>query len=240
MSAADRGIPNLTDLDQTAGLLRLGKPVVIPTDTVYGLALMVSDSTGPDILFQIKRRPPEKSIPWLVGSFADFKRYTRDLPEWACQLARRHWPGALTLVCMASDQAPRQFVAEDGSLAVRMPGHSLVLELLAKLDAPLATTSANLSGQPSVSRLEELDPLIVSQVAAVLADHDDLPGGIRALPTDSVANFTGTGTRNDSNDQGREALPSTIVSCITRIPVVLRQGALDLSSELSTIQQTLS
>ncbi|MCL2632243.1 MAG: L-threonylcarbamoyladenylate synthase [Coriobacteriia bacterium] len=201
----------LADLRQIAELLKAGEAVVVPTDTVYGLAIMVHTQSDPEILFTIKQRPPEKSIPWLISSLDDLRYYTDDLPDWAMQLARRYWPGALTLVGKASAQAPPQFLADDGSLALRMPDHPLVLGLIAELDAPLATTSANISGQPPVARYIDIDMQIAEQVAGILSDPDEA--------------------------STRDATPSTIISCLGDKPVVLRQGLLDLIDDLEKIFQ---
>ncbi|MDR2956952.1 MAG: Sua5/YciO/YrdC/YwlC family protein, partial [Coriobacteriales bacterium] len=92
----------MASLNEIVDLLKRGQVVVIPTDTVYGLALLVDESSDPNILYQIKGRPTEKSIPWLIGSFSDFLFYSESPPDWAVTLAKRHWPGALTLVCKAS------------------------------------------------------------------------------------------------------------------------------------------
>ena len=191
------------DLLNTVAILQSGQPVIIPTDTVYGLALMVSENTSPEILFQIKDRPREKSIPWLIASYAYLEFYSCQLPDWAYHLAQQYWPGALTLVCPAADTVAPAFIAEDGTLALRMPNHPLTLQLISLLEAPLATTSANMSGQSAVSRAVDLDKLLVSRVAAVLTDPNE---------TDDL-----------------QALPSTIISCLGDRPVLLRQGALDLS-----------
>jgi tRNA threonylcarbamoyl adenosine modification protein (Sua5/YciO/YrdC/YwlC family) len=187
--------------------LELGRPVVIPTDTVCGLALMVTSNADPAILFDIKQRPVEKSIPWLVGSIDDLISYTQALPDWAIRMAGRHWPGALTLVCQASALVPAAFVAADSSIALRMPDHPLVLDLLKSIAAPLACTSANISSQPPVSRVADLDPRIIQQVAAVLDDTD--------------------------YQKPEQTLPSTIVSCLGDQPEILRQGDLTLAQLLS-------
>ena len=200
------------DIDAIARLLLAGKPVIIPTDTVCGLAILAAPGASPEILFQIKQRPPEKSIPLLVSRHDDLSRHAVELPDWALLMAARHWPGALTLVCKAGAAVPPGFVADDGSIALRMPGHTLVLELLSRLPAPLACTSANISGQPAVSRIELLDPLIIGQVAGVLDDAGYEPG--RGVPA------------------SESALPSTIVSCLGAEPLILRQGALTLDLSL--------
>ena len=209
---------------EIAGLLVQGRPVVIPTDTVYGLALAMSEGANTGILFDIKNRPVEKSIPLLVASPDDLGRYGREVPEWAWELAERYWPGALTLVCEAGEAVPVAFRAADGSVALRMPNHDLVLQLIAMLGCPLATTSANISGQPAVARLIDLDERVVEQVAGVLADPGEASEAVEAGEAGGAG---GAG--------GAESVPSTIVSCLGEKPEVLRQGALDLSAVLADI-----
>jgi len=199
------------NLLEISRFLIAGLPVVIPTDTVLGLAMMVTASGDPQILFTIKDRPVDKSIPWLIGSLDDLDTYTSGLPDWALSMAERFWPGALTLVCRASSAVPPAFAAPDGSIALRMPNHPLALELLHTLAAPLACTSANISGQEPVSRVSELDPRIAGRVAGVLDDSGYGPPG--------------------------QALPSTIVSCLGDGPEVLRKGDLTLDELLSGLRQ---
>ncbi|MCL2136096.1 MAG: L-threonylcarbamoyladenylate synthase [Coriobacteriia bacterium] len=197
-------------LDQAARLLKAGEALVVPTDTVYGLAVMVSAKASPDCLFEIKKRPVEKSIPWLIATLEDFMKYSSSVPEWAFKLAQKHWPGPLTLVCKASAEVPYQFQAEDGSIGLRIPAHTQVLELLGLVGAPLATTSANISGQAPVNRLADLDALVTGQVKGVLVDQDESKGTL-----------------------DRQPVPSTIVSCVSGRPEVIRQGVLDLTKDFA-------
>ncbi|MCL2339981.1 MAG: L-threonylcarbamoyladenylate synthase [Actinomycetia bacterium] len=200
----------LGDIGQIASLLEQGLPVAIPTDTVCGVAVAVNAVSDPGVLFRVKERPLEKAIPWLVGSLEDLATYSQNLPDWARRLAEAHWPGALTLVCPAAAGVPAAFLPADRTLALRMPDHPLVLQLIRRLGTPLACTSANISGAEPVSRIADLDPRLVERLAGLLDDRD--------WPAPPAA-----------------ARPSTIISCLADQPTILRVGALDLSAELAAV-----
>ena len=110
--------------------LRAGRAVIIPTDTVYGLAALPENT---DLLFELKQRPLDKAVAILVARPADAEQFFDPLPA-TRRLMEECWPGALTIV-------------QDGS-GVRCPDHPLVQALAAAV-GPIATTSANLSGQPT-------------------------------------------------------------------------------------------
>lgn len=137
--------------------VRAGECVLLATDTVYGLAALPS-TPGYRRIFELKRRDAEQVLPWLVGSVADLDYYGEDVPAYATRLARAFWPGGLTLVVRAS-KAARELgsVAEDGTVALRMPDEPFVLCLLGELGAPVACTSANLHGLPAPRRFADID-----------------------------------------------------------------------------------
>ena len=110
--------------------LRSGRAVIIPTDTVYGLAALPENV---ELLFELKQRPPDKAVAILVARPADAEQMFDPLPA-TRRLMEECWPGALTIV-------------QDGC-GVRCPDHPLVQALAAAV-GPIATTSANLSGQPT-------------------------------------------------------------------------------------------
>jgi tRNA A37 threonylcarbamoyladenosine synthetase subunit TsaC/SUA5/YrdC len=219
----DAQSPNPEHIAFAAEALRRGEVLAFPTDTVYGLGLVVSSRTTPERLYALKRRDPDKAIALLVGlgdakeqplcvapaaasapespACAVLNRWTEDRPDYALRLAERHWPGPLTLVLRASPMVPPAWQATDGSVALRVPASPVVLALLNALDAPLAATSANLQGQPPATRANEIDSAIVSELALVL-------------------------------DAGAVALgvASTVVSCLGVEPQVLRPGALNSAS----------
>jgi L-threonylcarbamoyladenylate synthase len=154
-------------LATAADALRAGGLVVLPTDTVYGLAAHPALPAAIAGVYAVKERPPEKALPLLVSGATQAATVVRVSPV-AEQLMARLWPGGLTLVLPALDG--------DGTLAVRMPDHPVPLALVAALGAPLATTSANRSGQPSCTTAAE----VLAQLPTgyvVLIDAGPSPGG---------------------------------------------------------------
>ena len=175
--------------------LRDGQAVIVATDTVYGLAALPG-SMGYASIFELKERPADQVLPWLVHDVHVLDVLADDVPAYARRLAQMFWPGALTLVLRASRLACELGgVAADGTIALRCPDDAELLALLAELDAPLACTSANAHGEPAPSRL-----------ADVPASMRELPGGDSLLEVCCV---------------GRA---STIVDCTGPYPKMLREG----------------
>jgi tRNA threonylcarbamoyl adenosine modification protein (Sua5/YciO/YrdC/YwlC family) len=121
--------------------LRRGEVIGIPTDTVYGVASLPSCS---DRLFELKRRPPEVQVPVLIADPADASLLAEVTPVGA-RLIERFWPGALTVVLPLLDSV--------GTVGLRCPDNDVVRSLCRSV-GPLATTSANLHGQPPLTTAE--------------------------------------------------------------------------------------
>jgi L-threonylcarbamoyladenylate synthase len=169
--------PDAEGIARAAQLLRDGRLVAFPTDTVYGVGCAVGHRQVIDAIYALKRRPADRLIPILVDSLASIG------PEWeaderARQLADRFWPGALTLVIPAiGDSATTQ--------AFRQPDHRVALALIAAA-GPLYATSANVSDEPDT--LDADDVLIAfatqaDELAAVL-DGGRVPGGTASTVVD--------------------------------------------------------
>ena len=162
-----------------------GRACIFPTDTVYGVGVAVHAASGPAILFDVKRRDAGKPIAWLIGSIDDLQRYGKNLPPAACALARRFWPGALTLIVEASDAVPVSYASESGSIGLRMPANKTTLALIRRTGSPLATTSANISGRAAVSRFESLDKELLASVGCALQDPvESLHSGVASTVID--------------------------------------------------------
>jgi tRNA threonylcarbamoyl adenosine modification protein (Sua5/YciO/YrdC/YwlC family) len=192
---------------RAVAVLRRGEVVALPTDTVYGLGLPVVGGASPQPLFALKGRDAGKAIPWLVAGSQALEGYGEEVPTYALDLARRHWPGALTLVVRANATAPAAFVAADGSIALRAPAHPITRALIEALGVPLATTSANPQGGEPPSSLAALDERLAVRLALAI-DGGPVLGAVGG----------------DGPTPG--AIPSTIVSCLEERPRVLREGAL--------------
>ena len=164
--------------------------VSFPTDTVPALAAKPDRS---ELIFVAKRRSQDKPLILMAASAEALWPYVQGSPAelklWQ-QVAGRYWPGALTLVLPASEKVPAAMNSIDRTtIGVRVPNFPLALKILEQT-GPLATTSANLSGQPprlSVAEIEALFPEVLTLVPS------ELPTAITAssLPS-TVAKWTGS------------------------------------------------
>lgn len=144
-----------TVVDQTAAVLRSGRAVVIPTDTVYGLAALPTDQAAMSEVFALKRRPEDVTVAVLVASVDQARALAVGLDDRFERLAARCWPGPLTMVVDRRLGLGYHIGVDDSTVGIRCPGLELPRQL-AGLVGPLATTSANLHGQPTPPTLPEV------------------------------------------------------------------------------------
>ena len=136
----------MSGLDRVVAALREGQVVLLPTDTVYGLAVMATNGDALAALFALKQRPVDTSVAVLVYDTAQAARYV-DLSAGGQALAERFWPGALTIVANRIDIGAVA-AGTDSTLGVRCPDDDFVRSV-ASFVGPLAASSANLHGQPT-------------------------------------------------------------------------------------------
>lgn len=170
-------------LDKAAQTLHAGGLVAFPTDTVYGVGALVFREDAVERLFTAKIRDPNKAIPVLIANVRDLNRIAKRVPPAAWQLAGAFWPGALSLVLEKSALVPDAVTAGGPTVAVRVPDHPLALALIERAGSPLATTSANLSGQPSSVTADEVEAALGDSVDLIL-DGGPCPGGTASTVLD--------------------------------------------------------
>lgn len=147
--------------------LRRGRLVVLPTDTVYGIAALPRSQGGTAELFAVKERPSDKAIPVLGASPADLAEVV-DFDDRARAVAGAFWPGPLTLVLPRRAGWPYDLGGADPTtIAVRVPSHPTTRALL-ELSGPLAVTSANRSGAVPATSIEEARAALGDAVAVYL------------------------------------------------------------------------
>jgi L-threonylcarbamoyladenylate synthase len=176
-------------------VIRAGGLIAYPTDTVYGLAADFRNADAIEKIYAAKDRDSRKPVAILVGSSDQLELVMQELTPGAARLAARFWPGALTLIVPRRSDLPEN-LSPYMTIGVRMPNHPWALQLLREL-GPLATTSANLSGQPDAVTAQDVLRYLDGRVDLVL-DGGRCPGGV----------------------------PSTVVDCTSTEPRILREGAL--------------
>lgn len=202
-------------------MLSSGGLALIPTETVYGLAVAVAPFMQPGVakgasrepsvngaalppassgyrrIFSVKQRDLTQTVPWLVRGVEDLDRYGCAVDEVTRALADAFWPGALTLIVRANDRVPRFMQAADGTVALRCSASPVVAALINACGCPLATTSANTHGMPAPAAWAAVEQRVLEGVDAAI-DAGETPC--------------------------QDA--STIVSCVSGEVVVARYGAL--------------
>ena len=137
------------DIQTAADLLRAGGLVGIPTETVYGLGANGLDPAAVGRIFQAKGRPQDNPLILHIPGADWLERYCRDIPAAAYELARRFWPGPLTMVLRRRDNVPDQVTAGLDTVGMRCPAHPLCRAVIQAADVPVAAPSGNTSGRPS-------------------------------------------------------------------------------------------
>lgn len=153
-----------------------GHAAVFPTDTVAGLGVSVLHARTPDEIFRVKRRDEGNPVAWLVAGVEALRSFGVDLPEGVENLARACWPGPLTIIVKASASVPPAFRSQTGTVGLRMPDNRTALRLMRELNSPLATSSANISGEPAPATPQEVALEIREAVDAVLVDGSSPSG----------------------------------------------------------------
>jgi L-threonylcarbamoyladenylate synthase len=177
-------------------LLRQGQVIAFPTDTVYGVGTHAFLPDAVAALYAAKNRPLSKAIPVLIARTDDVSRVARAVPTVTWQLAEEFWPGGLTIVLPRAEELPAIVTGGGDTVAIRCPHHPIPLTLMNAIDAPLAATSANLSGQPTPTTARQVAAQMAGRLPLII-DGGDSPGGI----------------------------PSTVVDLSTCPPRLLRTGA---------------
>lgn len=137
------------NITAAAEIIRAGGLVAVPTETVYGLAGNGLDETAVRQIYEVKGRPEVKALSLMVPDSSAMERCCEDVPKAAYALARKFWPGPLTIVLKSKPVIPEITRAGGATVGLRCPDHPMTLELLRCCGLPLAAPSANPSGQPS-------------------------------------------------------------------------------------------
>lgn len=136
-------------LDCAVELIKNGELVVIPTETVYGLASNALDGKAVSKIFAAKGRPQDNPLIVHIADISEADNLVSSFPEKAEVLTEKFWPGPLTIILPKSDIVPEEVTAGLDTVAIRMPSHPLARKIISLSGVPLAAPSANRSGSPS-------------------------------------------------------------------------------------------
>lgn len=160
--------PARAALDRAAEAVRSGKVIAVPTDALY--ALVADPFSVPAVrqIYEAKGRPIQRALPLLVRDALMVEDYAREITSSFQLLARRFWPGLLTVILPAAPRVPLRATGNTGRLAVRHSAAPVTSELIARLNQPIIATSANMTGYPTCRSGIELFGVMDGKVDLVL------------------------------------------------------------------------
>lgn len=182
-------------LSEIIGQLHEDDVIVFPTDTVYGIGANIHSRMALNKIFEVKNRPTDKSLIILCANVLQMEEIVGPLDKRVQALVDTFLPGGLTLILNTQLALADEITRGKSTIGLRIPNHPVALELLEKV-GPLATTSANISGESSPTTIDEANP-VISRVNFVIDDGETM-----------------------------EKVPSTILDCTQNEPVILRLGAI--------------
>ncbi len=144
------------DLSKAIASLQSGEPIVFPTETVYGLGAPLFDEEAVKKIFQIKGRPHDNPLIAHISSLEKARRLSDALGADFYTLAEAFWPGPLAIVVKRRKEVPEIVSAGQPTVAIRMPSHPIARRLIEGVGEPLVAPSANLSGKPSPTCLQDV------------------------------------------------------------------------------------
>jgi L-threonylcarbamoyladenylate synthase len=156
----------------SAGFIRRGRVVAVPTDTFYALSADPFNLAAIEEVFRIKGRVETKALPILVSSIEQSVTLIRDVPDPFLTLANKFWPGALTLVVAATHRIPLKVTGNSGRVALRWPDSRIITALIECVGGPITGTSANLSGFPSCTNAHQIVKQLGDRLPLILDSGD--------------------------------------------------------------------
>ena len=184
-----------TKLKEVARTIKQGGVVVFPTETVYGIGANGLSENAVKRIYEVKQRPLNKPISLLVNGTDMINEIAQDITDLEKALIREFFPGPLTIILKKKDIVPNIVTANSNTVGVRMPSNEIALKLIEYAGVPIATPSANISGKPSGTNMEDI--------------MKDFEGKVDYFVDDGPSKI---------------GISSTIVQVIDGVPHILRQG----------------
>ncbi len=203
--------PELSLVKYAADQIRSGEVLGMPTDTFYGLAADPFNLRAVDKVYDIKTRSRHKPLSLLIENVDQASELAKDLPDEFYALARKFWPGPLTIIVRAGSRLPLKVTANTGNVALRVPNAKIPRAVVSAAAIPITATSANLSGASECTSAEQVRDqlhgrisIIVDggasprDVASTIVDLTDQAARWRimregAIPSDEISTFFAQG-----------------------------------------------
>ena len=197
------------ELKKQAKLLKEGKTVIFPTETVYGLGANALDEDAVKKIYEAKGRPSDNPLIVHIYDKEEIYNLAKDINEKAEIIMEKFWPGPITIILNKKEIVPYRTSGGLGTVAVRMPSHLIAREIIKQAGVPIAAPSANISGRPSPTKADHV--------------YEEMNGRVSGIVLGGDSNF---------------GLESTVLDVTTETPMILRPGSItkeDLEEVIGTV-----
>ncbi len=175
--------PESSLIKYAADQIRSGEVLGMPTDTFYGLAADPFNLRAVERVYDIKTRSRHKPLSLLIESTDQAEELAKSLPEEFYALARKFWPGPLTIIVKAGSRLPLKVTANTGNVALRVPNAKIPRAVVAAAAIPITATSANLSGASECTTAEQVRDQLKGRIN-IIVDGGDSPRDIASTIVD--------------------------------------------------------
>ena len=179
----DPHAPQRDAIQEAAKWIRLGRLVVLPTDTLYGLAADPFRADAVARVFAVKGRGPDRALPLIAADVDQVTTHLGPLSAAGARLAEKFWPGPLTLLVPATAALARDVSGGTGRVGVRVPGEDISRAICRAAERPITATSANRSGQAATADPDEVERTLGDDVE-LLIDAGKTRGGLPSTIVD--------------------------------------------------------
>lgn len=159
---------NEEELKRVVNILDNDGIIVFPTDTVYGIGCNCFSTKAIKKIFIYKNRPNNKPINVLTNNYRKILSVAKEIKPKEKELINKYMPGALTIILKKNEAVPSLLTANLDTVGVRIPSNSIALKILESINYPLATTSANISGEESGIKLADFEVNFADKVDAII------------------------------------------------------------------------
>jgi len=161
-------VPEASLVRYVADQIKAGHVLGMPTDTFYGLAADPFNLRAVDRVYDIKSRSRHKPLSLLIESVDQAEELARPLPEGFYKLARKFWPGPLTIIVQAASRLPLKVTANTGNVALRVPSAAIPIAVIQTAGIPITATSANLSGAVECTTAEQVRDQLQERISIIV------------------------------------------------------------------------
>nr|WP_288247761.1 L-threonylcarbamoyladenylate synthase [uncultured Romboutsia sp.] len=185
------------EIKKQAELIKEGKTVIFPTETVYGLGANALDENAVKKIYEAKGRPSDNPLIVHIYNKEEVYNLAKDVNEKAEIIMEHFWPGPITIILNKKDIVPYKTSGGLETVAIRMPCHSIAREIIKQAGVPIAAPSANISGRPSPTKADHV--------------YEEMNGRVSGIVLGGDSNF---------------GLESTVLDVTTDTPMILRPGSI--------------